>query len=199
MKFRLLFLALILSAPCFAQNIKDVNPPPEIIKQLGNTSNTYSYILTTANVGTGLLSDTTSNTTVLTLQTVNYAFLGQGVKINGIKYPATSADTVYPAHLDGQGMMSFFAKVYKVTGTDTMVITPVESIDGSGVWTPIAGLAAATVTPTSLTVPVESDWTVNSNGQPILKSARHYGLQYKGNASSTMTVLGWIRDWSPIK
>jgi hypothetical protein len=196
MKFRLLSIASILfiSNLGFAQP-KDIQAPPEILLQLGNTSNVYHGTVTYANKGTGLLLDTTSNTTALYLQTCGYAFLTNTVKFHSTTIPVVNSDTLYPIPLNGNGMLSFFAKVWKVTGTDTMVITPVESFDDNGIWYPVPGLSAITLYPTSLTVPLEADWTVNSGYYPIIKLARHYGLKFVGNGSSTMGVIGYVRDY----
>lgn len=197
MKLRLLSILLLASSVGFCQ-IKDIKSPPEIMLQLGNTSNVYHNTITTANQGTGLLLDTTSNATALYLQTVGYAFLtgqGSGVKFNGVAIPTVNSDTLYPIPLNGQGTLSFFAKVYKVTGTDTIVVTPVQSMDDKQSWVAVPGVTSQTLTPTSLTVPLEADFTINSSGFDITKAARHYGIKFVGNGSSTMAVFGYIRGW----
>jgi hypothetical protein len=187
-------LCALIASTVFISNIKDVKAPPEIVLQLGNTGNVYSNTITKTNVGTGLLLDTTSNTTPLYLQTCNYAFLTSQSTLNSVLIPHTNSDTLYPMNLKGYNYINFFAKVLKCTGTDTIVITPVQSVDGEGSWDAVPGLTSATLTPTSLTVPLQATWTQNSSGLPIMSGARHYGLKFVGNGSSTMSVTGWVRD-----
>lgn len=195
MKHILLLLLAAVTFTAASAQLKDITSPPEVVLQLGNTSNIYAGVFTgtTATVnrnkaGTGLLLDTTSGVTAIYLQTVRYLFPGdqQG--------PITSYDTLRPLPLPGAGDLSFFARVFKVTGTDTITVTPVESLDGLQ-WYPVPGLSAVTVYPTSLTVGVDIDWTVNTGYWPIKKAARHYALKYVGNATTTISVQGWIRQY----
>lgn len=167
---------------------------PETWQQLLNTSNTYNNVLGTVAGKTtvlkpellGSLTDSSTAAQTITLQTAR------------LSYAVAAFDTLYPTPLGtNQSYISAFARVWKSTGTDTVIVTLVESIDGAPAisgqgWTAVPGVASVTVKPTSLTIPQTVDFVLNTGYFPILKSCRHYGVQFACNTGgNTGTVVVW--------
>lgn len=177
----ILIALLIFSPPCAYAQVAPIHNSLEDYSQMWNTSNTYFGTITAtgnsfgAQLGQQL--DTGVNTTVLNLYSAVF------------KKGAVNTDTFTPAPLIGYGNVTLVCKILKCTGTPTVNVTPVGSLDGIG-WAPIPGATVATVSPTSLTVSVNTAWTFALGSTFGGKSFRYYGLSFAGSASSTYSAQG---------
>ena len=184
-KIKLLSICLVLAVSASAQ-LKNQTQPPEIWSQCLNTLNVYGNIITISNMNNGTFLDTLTNTGVIILEFPAIKFKGSGQS----GAPVTNADTVTHGILSDYGYISFFARTYKCTGTATVNVVPVESLDGIA-WHAITNCTQISLNPTSLTVPIDADFT-NILGLPIPKTARHYGLMFTGVGTQTSSIQAWI-------
>jgi hypothetical protein len=176
----LCLFAVNVNAQITFPSIKPYNTSTEQYSQMWNTSNVYRNTPTYANLGSQL--DTTSGTTA------SYVYTAQ-LYTNYAK-SVSNTDTFLPSPLLGKGNINLTASVLKCTGTDTITLTPVCSLDGIH-WKTISGLTAATLYPTSLTVPVVTEWNLPMSQAQGGKSSRYYGLKAVGNSGTTISLQGW--------
>jgi len=157
---KLLFILLAFAGTAQAQS--PASNGVDNWSQMWNTSSTYYGTVTTSNLGTQ--KDTTSGTTALYLTTSTW---------NGSTFAAM------PVNGDGYGEL--FVRVKKVTGTDTITLTPVVSDDGV-TYSALTGQTPIVLTPTSLTV------AVGCSFQFANKPARYLGIKAVGNTGTTIMV-----------
>ena len=146
----------------------------ELASQLWNTpvmgnSGTNYYNTIGAN-GLGVQLDSTTSTNPLYLTTSRYT------------HGHANSDTFLVSPLSGYGTLSLFATALKVSGTDTITFTPICSNDGFA-WSTISGSTAVSLYPTSLTIPVQANWTVAT------KAHRYYGIKAVNNAGGVSSVF----------
>lgn len=139
--------------------------------QMWNISSVYFNSVTVSNIGNQL--DTLINTATLQLSTSRW---GTGF---------VNADTFTYAPVNGVGSITLSANGLKCTGSPTVTIFPERSADGIH-WAPITGVVTVTVVPTSLTVPVEAEFTFTDN------RVGFYRLNITGSGSSTTS---WYADY----
>ncbi len=188
--FAFLFLLFSYCSSAFAQvQVAPFTDAYSQFSQMWNTSSVYyntPYWTDAKHTNLGTQLDTTSGTTVLNLYT---AILTRGI---------SNVDTFLPTPIIGYGQINLSASVLKVTGTDTIVVTPVGSLDGIH-WHAIQGLTPASLTPTSLTIPVGVEWCLGLYGSVIGgKQDRYYGLSFKGQTGTTTSVQGWFYFQNPV-
>lgn len=177
MKRLFLFALLALATTtASAQYLKPYFSSLESYCQMWNPASSYygtpTCTNTTCNLGNQ--KDTTSGTTTLYLGICGY----------NVFTPVVAADTFTYKATEGYGVISFYARAYKVTGTDTVTFTLESSLDGVG-WGPAEGTSPVVLYPTSLTVPAESHLYCS------VKHDRFYRWAVVGNAGTTICVQGW--------
>lgn len=176
----LLLIATCINAAHAQASTAPISNAQQYFSQLFNPANVYYNVPTANSLASGtLVKDTTSNTTTLT---VIAAKLFAGV---------VNADTFKAVPLS-YGSYNLTASALKVTGTDTLTVTPVGSLDGIR-WHTLQGVTPQVLYPTSLTVPVGCEFNFpvsnTTNGGNL---NRYLGLQFTGNASSMISVQGFI-------
>lgn len=182
-----LMIGALTSNAQIAGNLRNSKTSPDLwfqcLNPANNTGGAYFGTILPSGANLGDQYDTITNTTVLTLQLCNLVVPG---KVN--------VDTLIPAHLDGYGQISGFVRVGYITGTnDSVICTLVEALDGTNNWSAVPYVAPVVLKPTTIGSPFSGSFDFTTFGTQIWKTARHYGVQFKGIATSTNQVRAWIR------
>lgn len=187
MKNFLLFLALSsLTLATQAQTTAPFSNTYASYSQMWNIANVYrnapylTRYATSVSTNLGTQKDTTSGTIYLYTST-----LGKG-KVN--------ADTFIVAPIDGYYNISFLTSCLKASATSSLnpvcTITIQGSFDGIN-WANIPGVAVATLTPTSLTVPVTQKWEI-----PVVSTSAAFSRYWRGKfAVATDTAVVQLFDY----
>lgn len=157
----------------------------EAYSQMWNTSNVYRnvpYFTSSTSTNLGSQKDTLSGTTAINLVTAQL--------YPGFARSSVNADTFLPAPVNGYGQITLKVLALKVTGTDTVTLTPISSPDGIN-WFAVQGVTPVKLMPTSLTVPVGTSFDFSVYGTNGGKLDPYWGVTCAGNATTTQSVQAW--------